>query len=129
MAQVNTSSIPPSEYKFGVSKVTHNVCVRGKLGPKPDSKSFSICAKGYTCKQLHDILLEFKEKHFHQIFKQDVMFDDDINIDSSHQIIISPKNIDSAGSSRSFSIKLTSYNSEEIAEVLKSYLYGQGGTQ
>lgn len=129
MVQANTQLIPKSNLTFGPAKVTHTVCIRGKLGAKPDNKAFSVCAKGFTSKQLHDILLEFKEKHFHKIFSQDIMFTDDINIESSHQVVIMPRSIDSSGPSKSFSIKLTSHSSEEIAEVLKIYLYGEGGAK
>lgn len=103
-------------------RATHLVSVRSATGPKRDSKTFSINAVGVTSHEICELIEEFKEKYFHKLFEQNVVFNDDIQVQRTHEIVIMPKN--SEDKSKSFSVKLPSHSSEEISEVLKAYLYG-----
>ncbi len=110
------------QVNFGVQRTTHIICVKNTIGSKLDSKAFSISAEGYTSVQIYEMLIEFKEKFFHKIFTQSVMFTDDLQTKRTHEVVIVPKS--KSDHAKSFSVKLPSFSSQEISAALKQYLYG-----
>lgn len=112
-----------SDYNFGIREPTHSISVRSTCGKSSDSKTFSISAVGHNAETIRNILVDFLDNYQTVLFPQDIIFSDDLRISRTHDIVILPEK--SKEKSRSFSIKIPSHSSFEIAEAFKSWLYGK----
>lgn len=103
-------------------KATHYIIVKSVMNSNPNSKCFRICAPAETVDSLTELLIAFKEQEFQRLFSSDIIFTDEIRLRRSHEITV--LTVDKH-QSQTFSIKAPHYGSEEIAEVLRAYLYGE----
>lgn len=117
----------PAFHDFGVRDSTHRVMVRSTHTKQGDSKTFRIHAPERSNEELSELIKHFiKESQNEGKLREYITFTNEKK-KKTHIIMVQPDYSINARkeSTRSFRISTPTFNSEEIAKIVKYFLTGR----